>query len=533
MQQCGAQGVGTLNLLDDGLLPYTRSTAAPFPAVDTTLKTRTPRVTDPDYASAILRVRRAPTRRTPSTASRSTSCTTFHEHRHARGRGHQRSATSWACCALEVWGAPTSKPAYDPTNRNFIYQRFQRGIMHYDKACGCTQGLLLADYLKALLTGERLPADLATPGRHQSAAARGNARRHGAGGHRVRQRLRSRCGASTGAASPPARAAARATAAATLGRPLPAGTVSRPAAPGASPDYGMSMFVWGQPATTERDLKIASSARLPLAEDALPVARDRGRRARAASTGPRPTASSRPATRPASRSSPASTSSQPGRGATARTTVRPTTTRTSRTSSSAFATRYKPGSAIGTVHAIEVWNEVNLDREWGGQPINRQQAADYVRLLTRRVHGRQRGQPERSSSSPPACRPRASTTAEAWRRRRVPAVAVRRRAEGRRELRRARRARQHAGARGRRRRSTRCRPSAHASFYFRRVEQLREVHGQERRRRIARSGCSSSAGRPTRSTRTTPGSPSARTRRPRTSSRRSSTPGRTGRRGSA
>ena len=33
--------------------------------------------------------------------------------------------------------------------------------MHYDKVCGCTQGLLLADYLKALLTGDNLPGDLA------------------------------------------------------------------------------------------------------------------------------------------------------------------------------------------------------------------------------------------------------------------------------------------------------------------------------------------------------------------------------------
>jgi N-acetylmuramoyl-L-alanine amidase len=33
--------------------------------------------------------------------------------------------------------------------------------MHYDKSCGCTQGLLLADYVKALLTGRNLPPDLA------------------------------------------------------------------------------------------------------------------------------------------------------------------------------------------------------------------------------------------------------------------------------------------------------------------------------------------------------------------------------------
>jgi N-acetylmuramoyl-L-alanine amidase len=49
----------------------------------------------------------------------------------------------------------------DPTNPSFIYQRFQRGIMHYDKGCGCTQGLLLADYFKAILTRKNLPGDLA------------------------------------------------------------------------------------------------------------------------------------------------------------------------------------------------------------------------------------------------------------------------------------------------------------------------------------------------------------------------------------
>ena len=43
--------------------------------------------------------------------------------------------------------------------------------------------------------------------------------------------------------------------------------------------------------------------------------------------------------------------------------------------------RYGAGSSIGRVQAIEIWNEVNLDREWGNQTINPQQAADYVRLL--------------------------------------------------------------------------------------------------------------------------------------------------------
>ncbi len=61
---------------------------------------------------------------------------------------------------LEIWGLPTSKPTYDPHNHNFIYQRFQRGIMHYDATCNCTRGLLLADYFKGLLLDQNVPADL-------------------------------------------------------------------------------------------------------------------------------------------------------------------------------------------------------------------------------------------------------------------------------------------------------------------------------------------------------------------------------------
>ncbi len=47
----------------------------------------------------------------------------------------------------------------------------------------------------------------------------------------------------------------------------------------------------------------------------------------------------------------------------------------------ALVRRYKSGSPYGHLAAIEVWNEPNLAREWGNQPISRQQAADYVRLL--------------------------------------------------------------------------------------------------------------------------------------------------------
>jgi len=64
-----------------------------------------------------------------------------------------------------VWGAPISKVRRDPGNSNFVYQRFQRGAMHFDASTGRTQGLLLADYLKAILRRRDLPADLAQSAR--------------------------------------------------------------------------------------------------------------------------------------------------------------------------------------------------------------------------------------------------------------------------------------------------------------------------------------------------------------------------------
>ena len=48
---------------------------------------------------------------------------------------------------------------------------------------------------------------------------------------------------------------------------------------------------------------------------------------------------------------------------------------------SAFVSRYGNGSPIGRVPAIEIWNEPNVEREWANQPINAASAADYVRLL--------------------------------------------------------------------------------------------------------------------------------------------------------
>ena len=60
-------------------------------------------------------------------------------------------------------GAVISHPQVDPSNSNFIYQRFQRVILHYRAGIG-TEPLLLADYLKQIILGPsapNLPQDLA------------------------------------------------------------------------------------------------------------------------------------------------------------------------------------------------------------------------------------------------------------------------------------------------------------------------------------------------------------------------------------
>jgi hypothetical protein len=62
--------------------------------------------------------------------------------------------------ALELWGLPTSLPTSDPVNADFIYQRFQRGIMHFSRATGLTQGLLLGDWFKRIMIGVDLSPDI-------------------------------------------------------------------------------------------------------------------------------------------------------------------------------------------------------------------------------------------------------------------------------------------------------------------------------------------------------------------------------------
>jgi polysaccharide biosynthesis protein PslG len=372
MQQCTGQGVSTMNLLDDGLLPYTRMNGSTFPASDPNLTARTPKPTDPGYGSSILGFVRG---YAPDSfdGQQVNFQKTFFNTISPDVAGTDDGAIL-GLLDLEIWGTPTSAPAYDPTNHNFIYQRYQRGIMHYDKGCGCTQGLLLADYLKDVITGVNLPGDLAAQadkspllrsaatGKAPLATAYGNAFAPGAGS--------ANADASLLADTP------------TIVSLLPPGASPNPVpTPVPSPDYGLSMFLWDQPNTTDRDLKIASGANFHWQKTLFAWRTIEGagkgiynwteadRVVKASNTN--------------------------GIKIIARIDFQPAWARKDKANNgppdnyqdyadfiTAFVSRYKPGSSVGTVDAIEIWNEVNLNREWGMQAINQQQAADYVRLLT-------------------------------------------------------------------------------------------------------------------------------------------------------
>jgi hypothetical protein len=157
-QHCAGSGVQLLNVLDPELFPYTRVNFSTFPAPDESLKAATPKVGQSDYATAMLDFVAA---NAPDAWSGQpvNFRTTFFSLITPEMAGTDDPGIV-GLFNLEVWGAPISQPAADPNNPNFVYQRFQRGIMHFDASSGVTRGILLADYLKAVLRGEDLPADL-------------------------------------------------------------------------------------------------------------------------------------------------------------------------------------------------------------------------------------------------------------------------------------------------------------------------------------------------------------------------------------
>ncbi len=153
--------VTTMNLLDSGMMPYGSFNFSAVPTPDHALLTAAPPVTDPDYSRKAIDfvLANAPDQWNglPVNFGRTFMSTVRLEDAFPEGN---RNQDLLPLLNLELWGLPTSAPAYDPANHSFVYQRFQRGIMHYDASNGATQGLLLGDYFKSILTGQNLPADV-------------------------------------------------------------------------------------------------------------------------------------------------------------------------------------------------------------------------------------------------------------------------------------------------------------------------------------------------------------------------------------
>jgi hypothetical protein len=153
--------VQPLDLLD-GLMPYTRVNGSTYPDSAGDLAMAAPQVDDPDYDRRIVEFVHAAAPDTWQGLPVRFGSTFFGTVTCADAFPHAPCQESMLpLMDLELWGVPTSAPQYDPHNHDVVYQRFQRGILQYDATCQCTQGILLGDLFKALLTGQGLAADLA------------------------------------------------------------------------------------------------------------------------------------------------------------------------------------------------------------------------------------------------------------------------------------------------------------------------------------------------------------------------------------
>jgi len=162
VMQIGPDGnARLLNLFDQGLFPFTNVNGSTFPAPDPSVQGAVPSPSSPTYSTDVVNFvqQNAPnsfngraTNYWNSFLSTVTMAQAF-----PSGNGDTSLLPGFD---LEMWGAVTSRPIVDPANTNFIYLRFQRGIMMFDGSTNLTQGVLLADYFKAVITGNNVPADL-------------------------------------------------------------------------------------------------------------------------------------------------------------------------------------------------------------------------------------------------------------------------------------------------------------------------------------------------------------------------------------
>jgi hypothetical protein len=165
--QLAADGtVSPADLLTPDVLPVTHIDGLSVPAVDPDVVAAAPLPTDPDYASRALAFINVYVPDEWNGLAVNFQSTYLNTVTCADAFGSEACDPSLLPgFALEVWGLPTTLPMSDPLNPDFVYQRFQRGIMHFSRATGATQGLLIGDWLKRIMIGVDLSPDLSVEAR--------------------------------------------------------------------------------------------------------------------------------------------------------------------------------------------------------------------------------------------------------------------------------------------------------------------------------------------------------------------------------
>jgi len=162
IMQLGPNGQARLlNLFDQGLFPFTNVNGSSFPAPDPSLQAAAPNPSSSTYSTDVLNFIQQNAPNSFNGKSVNFYNTFINQvglnSAFPNGGG---DTTFLPGFDLEMWGVVTSHPSVDPANNNFIYLRWQRGIMMYDGSTNLTQAVLLGDYFKAIITGNNIPGDL-------------------------------------------------------------------------------------------------------------------------------------------------------------------------------------------------------------------------------------------------------------------------------------------------------------------------------------------------------------------------------------
>src|SRR5690349_16201529 len=154
--------VARMNILDPNVMPMTRANQSVFPGPDPTLASQAPQAGSANYAQDVVSFIR---KVSPNDLNGQhvgffdLSNTTVPVDIAFAGQTPNPDLVT--LLNLEIWGLPTSNPAPDPGNGGFIYQRWQRGIMHFRASVPVTEGILVGEYFKAVISNKNLPSDLA------------------------------------------------------------------------------------------------------------------------------------------------------------------------------------------------------------------------------------------------------------------------------------------------------------------------------------------------------------------------------------